>query len=722
MIGVGRLTALLVRYRVRSGVNAVRARPSGPFALLLAFGLASAVAYVGLFATALDAMAARGRGAAQIAALELMAGAIALASLAARASGEGLFVGTPENEFLLTRPISLARLVAARCLAALCTDPFGTLFLLPVLLAAALVWRLPLGACGVAVITSLLAQLTISALAQAVQVGVVRWIPRRRRTTVFVLLRLGSALTMAAVWVAATAVLRTPDALARHLAQLQRALAATPAGLLVAPIVAYRRGGGGAVALALGPLVVAAAGSLGVTLAIARRAGMRGWEEAGAPWAETATMAASGPPLTLVRREWRLLARDRPRLAALVALPVLLLCVQGLGTIGWAAGTATLARIAVLTFSVTVYLAALGPLGHMQHERRAFWILRAAPISVGRIMRAKTIAWLAIVGGAALALYAALALSLRGRSLAELVATGMLVGGAAVTTTLLAVGLGCAVADLTDDQRPALGPGSVYLFLLLGGLMNVVFWAAGWDLFRAGALYLGLVAALWRTGMARVETCLDAEAHRAPGLQLGDAAIVVVVMAVVPIALNRGLVHADVGPRAIAASRVGVILLMGLVAATLLRRRRELAGQGRGQGARMLTRTRTTVTIASAIGLAAGLGTLLLRQLLFGPSPALAPAFWRPATVFLLLSIAVAEELVFRGVVQGALEQEAEAWIGSRHGRWLAAPAGIGLVLLATPNPTWMSVLLALGPSVARAASGRVLAAGAARLVILFGG
>jgi len=720
MIGVGRLTALLVRYRVRSGVNALRARPSGPFALLLAFGLASAVAYVGLFATALDAMAVRGGGTAQIAALELMAGAIALASLAARASGEGLFVGTPENEFLLTRPISLARLVAARCLAALLTDPFGALFLLPVLLAAALVWRLPPGACGVAVVTSSLAQLTISALAQAVQVGVVRWIPRRRRTTVFVLLRLGSALTMAAVWVAATAVLRTPDALGRHLAQLQRGLALTPAGPLVAPIVAYRRGGAGAVALALGPLAAAAAGSLGVTLAIARRAGMRGWEEAGAPWAETATMAAPGPPLTLVRREWRLLARDRPRLAALVALPVLLLCVQGLGTIGWAAGTATSARIAVLTFSVTVYLAALGPLGHMQHERRAFWILRAAPISVGRIMRAKALAWIAIVGGAALALYAALAVSLRGRSPAELVATGVLVVGAAITTTILAVGLGCAVADLTDDQRPALGPGSVYLFLLLGGLMNVVFWAAGWELFRASVLYLGLVAALWRTGMARVETCLDAEAHRSPGLQLGDAAIVLVVIAVVPIALNRGLVHADVGARAIAASRVGVILLMGLVAAALLRRRRKRARQG--QGERMIARTRTTVTITSAIGLAAGLGTLFLRQLLFGPGPALDAAFWRPATFFLLLSIAVAEELVFRGVVQGALEQEAEAWIGLSHGRWLAVPAGIALALLATPNPTGMSVLLALGPSVARAASGRVLAAGAARLVILVGG
>ncbi len=79
-------------------------------------------------------------------ALALMTGAIALASLAAKSSGEGLFAGTPENEFLLARPVSLARLVAARGLAALLTDPFGTLFLLPVMLAAALAWQLPPGA------------------------------------------------------------------------------------------------------------------------------------------------------------------------------------------------------------------------------------------------------------------------------------------------------------------------------------------------------------------------------------------------------------------------------------------------------------------------------------------------------------------------------------------------------------------------------------------------
>ena len=103
---------------MRHAWNTLRARPTGPFALLVIFGLASATAYVGLFATSLGVIGAVAGRAGERTALTMMTGAIALASLASKASGEGLFAGTPETEFLLARPVSLPRLVAARCLAA----------------------------------------------------------------------------------------------------------------------------------------------------------------------------------------------------------------------------------------------------------------------------------------------------------------------------------------------------------------------------------------------------------------------------------------------------------------------------------------------------------------------------------------------------------------------------------------------------------------------------
>ncbi|HEX2658394.1 MAG TPA: hypothetical protein VHU40_08985, partial [Polyangia bacterium] len=536
-VGVVRLAALLTRFRFRSGLNALRARPAGPFTVLLLFGVLSAVAYVGLFATTLTTVRDHAGRAAETAALQVMAGAIALGSLGARASGEGLFAGTPENEFLLTRPVSLARLVVARCLAALVGEPFGTLFLLPILLAAAMAWDLSPVVWPVAVTTSLFAQFTIAALAQAIQVAVVRWVPRRRRTGVLVLLRLFAAVTLAAAWVAATWVLRAPDELAAHLETLQSALAWSPVGLLVAPIVSLREHGTAAAVLALLPLFGVAMTSGVLVGEVARRAGARGWEEAGAPFAETHARAADGPPLTLVRREWRLLARDRPRLAALVALPLLLFGVQLLGSVGWSLATATLPRVAMLTFSIVVYLGTLGPLPHMQHERRAFWILRSVPVPVSALMRAKVKAWAIVLGGVAMVMFLPLASAVPSATATDVALAAALVLLAALSTTVLAVAMGCGAADLSDESRPALGPGTAYLFLLLGGLTNVVFQSSPDEMARVLGVYALAIAALWRAGLDQVQACLDPEARAGKGPRLSDAAILLVLVALLP----RGL-------------------------------------------------------------------------------------------------------------------------------------------------------------------------------------
>ena len=712
MIGVGRLAGLLVRYRVRSTLNAVRARPGGPFALLMLFGLASAAAYVGLFATALGTIGARAGQAGEGTALALMMGAIALASLAAKSAGEGLFAGTAENEFLLARPVSLPRLVAARGLAALLTDPFGTLFLLPVMLAAALAWQLPPLAALIAVATSLLAQLAISALAQTIQIVVVRWVPRRRRTAVFVALRLVAAVTLAAVWISATAVLRAPALFAEHGPALRRW--AAPAGVLAAPLVAYRAAGGAAALRALAPLFVGAAVTFAAALAIVRRAGLHGWEEAGAPWSDSATLAPAGPPLTLVRREWRLLARDRPRVVALVVMPVLLLAVQWLGAVGWSSVTATLDRVAMVTFSITVYLAALGPLVHMQHERRAFWIVRALPVPIERVMFAKVMAWAPLVGGAALSMFGALVWSLRGpMGAGAVLGTGAQVLAGALATTVLAVGMGCLAADLSDglsdEQRGALGPGTVYLFLMLGGLLNVIFGAGGWDGLRIAALYLTTVTAVWRSGMAQARDCLDPDVRRRAPLRLADAAVMLLLFALVPFALDRGLKRISAAPGAIAMTHVALLVAFGLAAGRLLR--------ARGTGP--ITKKRDPATTI-AVGLLCGAGTRGLRQLLLGAAPPMAAVFRQPPVLALLLAIALSEELVLRGVVQGAAERELSPL--GRAAPWLAAVASITAAQLAAPELGALSLLLAIGPAVARAATGGVLGACAARLLILLAG
>ena len=120
------LARIFVRIRLRSFRNGLRARGRGRFPLLVTgVGLLLSVAYVGLFAQAFSVVAANTGPAGQGAALAVVAGALALGSLAAKAaSNEAARAGSPENEFLLARPVSLPTLVVARGLTTgTVTDP-----------------------------------------------------------------------------------------------------------------------------------------------------------------------------------------------------------------------------------------------------------------------------------------------------------------------------------------------------------------------------------------------------------------------------------------------------------------------------------------------------------------------------------------------------------------------------------------------------------------------
>ena len=586
-VGVVRLAWLLGRARLRHSINLLRARPTGVAGALVFLGLGASVAYMMLFSAALEVIG-RGAGAGgQATALALMAAAIALASFGSKAAaGDAVLAGTAENEFFLTRPVSLATLVAARALGAVVTDPFGMLFLLPVLVATAMAWRLPVGATLlVAVPTSMAAGVAVAALAQAIQIIVVRWVPRRHRASAWTALRLLSVGTLALVWMVATSILRAPAAFAARLPALADVVAFTPAVLLAAPLVAVRDHGLAAGLFALSPVLLGAAACALGAVAIARWAGLHGWEEAGAPWAERNATVRAAAPLTPARREWRMLVRDRARLTAFLALPALLVGVQIFGSIGWAWQTATLGRVAVLVFSVTLYMAALGPLGHMQSERHAFWILRTVPVPLGRLMLARARVWAALLGGVAAAAFVPLALSVPGTTLTQVASTGALVVGASVAVTVLAVAVGAQAADLSHDGRPALGPGTVYLFLAVGGLFNLVLGASGLRLTVGLLLYAAVIAACWSSGMANLRVCLDGDALALRPPRAADFAPWLLILLLGPSAVGGGLARLDAPPRAIAVGQ-GVVVAIALAAALVTalrrvrrRRRRNVGGQ-----------------------------------------------------------------------------------------------------------------------------------------------
>ena len=107
-------------------------------------------------------------------------------------------------------------------------------------------------------------------------------------------LRLVAALALAAVWMIGTWVLRAPALLAAKLGAVAWWANLTPGALIVAPLTAVVRGQIAVAVAALGLLSLVALAALLLAVAVARRAGMRGWEEAGAPWAEAAPVPSTG--------------------------------------------------------------------------------------------------------------------------------------------------------------------------------------------------------------------------------------------------------------------------------------------------------------------------------------------------------------------------------------------------------------------------------------------
>ncbi len=129
--------------------------------------------------------------------------------------------------------------------------------------------------------------------------------------------------------------------------------------------------------------------------------------------------------------------------------------------------------------------------------------------------------------------------------------------------SFLAVAMASGGADLSDEQSPAVGPTTIYAFLLVGGLYNLVL--TGDAPTRAAGLvvYLFTVAAYWRDGVARAEICFDAEAIRAPRLRVADGATLALIAALA----GRGLATAAGTARGAA---LAVVLALGLAFRLLL--------------------------------------------------------------------------------------------------------------------------------------------------------
>ena len=458
----------------------------------------------------------------------------------------------------------------------------------------------------------------------------------------------------------------------------------------------------------LGLLCLVAAAALLLAVAVARRAGMRGWEEAGAPWAEAAPIPSGrARPITAANKDLRLITRDRGQVLVLIAMPAIFVGIQVFGSAGWTWSTASLGRISCLAYSLALYMATIGPLTHMQAERRAFWILRTVPVPLGQLFAAKARAWSVVVGGAAAFAFVPLALVMPPAPAASVVVAGVLVVGGAVSMTFLAIAMAAGGADLSDEQTTAVGPVTIYAFLLVGGLYNLVLTGDPRTRLSGLGLYLFVTAAYWGAGVSRAEICLDAEAVRTPRLRAADAATLLLIYALGA----RGLGAAARGAMAatVDGMRLGWAALLALFALALLRRAPPLP-------------ERRGLAVSALGGAILGAATGAFQR---GAAPALFAAaipHWLGAALFLL-----GEEIIFRGLLQRSLEQDlAPSVPGPTRKRtsWKtraaagALTAALGIVALAmTSGPlTGLMISLQVAATLARGVTGRVSASVLVRL------
>jgi hypothetical protein len=483
-------------------------------------------------------------------------------------------------------------------------------------------------------------------------------------------------------------------------ASLESILAFSPTMLVGAPLAALARGQPGTAALALAALAGAVAATMLVVVAIARRAGMAGWEEAGAAWAEAgpAPRATARLP-TAATKDLRLIVRDRSQLLALIALPAIFIGVQIFGAAGWSWTTASLERISCFAYSLALYMGTIGPLTHMQAERRAFWILRTVPVPLASLLAAKARAWAVIVAGTAAVVFVVMSLSVDGVPVAAWLGAGLLVTAGAAGMCFVAVAMASGGADLSDEAATAVGPSTVYAYLLVGGLFNLLLVEDAATRIAGLVLYVFATWTYWQAGVEQAGFCLDAEAVRARRVRAADGATLLIVYALGGRALMKFGESLGAGGTPVAAAiRLAPLLLVGIAGVIYLARR-----------PRAVARVRLPASLVLAVGLGAVAGGIVLATRASGDR------------LLAGLVVVLAEEVILRGVVQRSVSTSRIA------AAVISAVTGVVAARLVPSLSTSTGAVAPVAAVVAHhvvaavvyAVTGRVVAAWLARVVLV---
>jgi len=444
----------------------------------------------------------------------------------------------------------------------------------------------------------------------------------------------------------------------------------------------------GPLAAAVGVSVSAAAfaSSVAATGRALRGGVMRtGGVDAGAR--KGARLWTRGGALGIGGKELALLKRDRTFLVQTVLVPVFIIGLQLVVNpkLGDAGGTG----VAIIAYAAGFCGARGGCFQALSSEGRALWMLYALPVSTLEILRRKTRIWAALC--AVLGTTALVVFSLRAR--ADLM-------DFACDLVFVVVGVWCAAhiaaaisvlgANTTPDavQR---NPKQRYswLFLFLAGSYSAVLAMEEVGHRVAGAtVFATLTFAIWRRGVERMRWMLDPVTDPHGEVRLLDAAGAMLAFFLLQV-LAALLFSSVSGNEALVIMLSFAAAGAGALAFAAIRLDSRRIQLGAAFGLKAAGAARQSV-IAAAFGFGLGGLGLLYVQLVESVAPDAVPPVPNDGLVFLFVlavfTAPVVEELLFRGLLLGALRRSVPA-----------AVAGVWSALLFTfvhPMVSWPPVFL----------------------------
>jgi hypothetical protein len=266
------------------------------------------------------------------------------------------------------------------------------------------------------------------------------------------------------------------------------------------------------------------------------------------------------------------------------------------------------------------------------------------PVPLASLLAAKARAWAIIVGGIAAAVFTIMSVSVPGVSVATRLAAGLLVTAGAAGMSFVAVAMASGGADLSDETNNAVGPSTIYAYLGVGALFNVVLIEASPLTRVAGLILYGLAGwAYWQAGVEHAGFCMDAEAVRARHVRAADGATMLILLAAGGRALQafRENSGGAFSAKDMLSSQIVLLVLIGIAAGIYLVRR-----------PRPVPRLGASASLLVALGTGAlGVGATLAA----GNARSTVPLGAIAVAAAMVAVLWLAQELVLRGILQRAL-------------------------------------------------------------------